>query len=176
MKMKEESEKVGLKLKIQKTKIKASGPITSFTYLKNNRILTWTLCHLRKFQGEVFFKKTFIYFWMPWVFVALLRLFSSCSERGLPSSCGTVASHCNGFSCCRARTLGPLGFSSYGTWAQQLLLSEQQGQLTCSMWDLPRSGIEPVSLALKGGFFTTGPPEKPQGEVFEFFIPCQSSE
>ena len=30
MKMKEESEKVGLKLKIQKTKIKASGPITSW--------------------------------------------------------------------------------------------------------------------------------------------------
>ena len=30
MKVKEESEKVGLKLKIQKTKIKASGPITSW--------------------------------------------------------------------------------------------------------------------------------------------------
>ena len=30
MKMKEESEKVGLKLNIQKTKIMASGPITSF--------------------------------------------------------------------------------------------------------------------------------------------------
>ena len=29
-KMKEESEKVGLKLKIQKTKIMASGPITSW--------------------------------------------------------------------------------------------------------------------------------------------------
>ena len=30
MKVKEESEKVGLKLKIQKTKIMASGPITSY--------------------------------------------------------------------------------------------------------------------------------------------------
>ena len=30
MKMKEESEKVGLKLNIQKTKIKASGPVTSW--------------------------------------------------------------------------------------------------------------------------------------------------
>ena len=30
MKVKEESEKVGLKLKIQKTKITASGPITSW--------------------------------------------------------------------------------------------------------------------------------------------------
>ena len=30
MKLKEESEKIGLKLKIQKTKIRASGPITSW--------------------------------------------------------------------------------------------------------------------------------------------------
>ena len=30
MKVKEESEKVGLKLKIQKTKIMASGPVTSW--------------------------------------------------------------------------------------------------------------------------------------------------
>ena len=30
MKMKEESEKVGFKLKVQKTKIMASGPITSW--------------------------------------------------------------------------------------------------------------------------------------------------
>jgi len=28
------------------------------------------------------------------------------------------------------------------------------------MWDLPRPGIEPVSSALAGGFFTTGPPGK----------------
>ena len=28
------------------------------------------------------------------------------------------------------------------------------------MWDLPRSGIEPVSLTLAGGFFTTEPPRK----------------
>ena len=29
------------------------------------------------------------------------------------------------------------------------------------MWDLPGSGIEPVSPALAGGFFTTEPPGKP---------------
>ena len=29
------------------------------------------------------------------------------------------------------------------------------------MWDLPRAGIEPVSLTLTGGFFTTEPPRKP---------------
>ena len=29
------------------------------------------------------------------------------------------------------------------------------------MWDLPRPGLEPVSLALAGGFLTTAPPGKP---------------
>ena len=29
------------------------------------------------------------------------------------------------------------------------------------MWDLPRPGIEPVSIALQGGFFTTEPSGKP---------------
>ena len=33
-------------------------------------------------------------------------------------------------------------------------------ELSC-MWDLPRPGIEPVSSALAGGFFTNGPPGKP---------------
>ena len=29
------------------------------------------------------------------------------------------------------------------------------------IWDLPGSGIEPMSPALRGGFFTTEPPEEP---------------
>ena len=37
MKMKEESEKVGLKLNIQKTKIMASGPITSWETMETVR-------------------------------------------------------------------------------------------------------------------------------------------
>ena len=31
----------------------------------------------------------------------------------------------------------------------------------CGTWDLPRSGVEPVSPASAGRFFTTEPPEKP---------------
>ena len=31
------------------------------------------------------------------------------------------------------------------------------------MWDLPGPGLEPVSPALAGGFFTTVPPGKSQG-------------
>ena len=39
MKVKEESEKVGLKLNIQKTKIMASGPITSWEKWKQGQAL-----------------------------------------------------------------------------------------------------------------------------------------
>ena len=43
------------------------------------------------------------------------------------------------------------GFNSRGTGAQ----------LLHGMWNLPGAGIEPVSPALAGGFFTTVPPVKP---------------
>ena len=39
-------------------------------------------------------------------------------------------------------------------------------ELLCSMWDLPRPGIKPRSLALAGGFFITEPPGKPWTGVF----------
>ena len=58
----------------------------------------------------------------------LYRLSSSCGERGLLSSCSAGASHCGGFSCCRARTLGFEGVSSSGTWAQQLQLPGSRAQ------------------------------------------------
>ena len=45
-------------------------------------------------------------------------LFSSSSEPGLLSSCGVQASHCSGFSCCRARARGHSAVSSCGTRAQ----------------------------------------------------------
>ena len=34
------------------------------------------------------------------------------------------------------------------------------------VWDLPRPGVELVSTALAGRFFTTGPPGKPRNTVF----------
>ena len=40
MKVKEESEKVGIKLNIQKTKLMASGPITSWEILESSMLLT----------------------------------------------------------------------------------------------------------------------------------------
>ena len=51
MKVKKESEKVGLKLNIQKTKIMASGPITSWQITGNNgnsdRLFSWVLKSLQ---------------------------------------------------------------------------------------------------------------------------------
>ena len=45
-------------------------------------------------------------------------LFSSCGKRGLLSSWGARASHCDGFSSCGTQALGCSGFSRCGTWAQ----------------------------------------------------------
>ena len=45
-----------------------------------------------------------------------------------------------------------------------------QARLPCGMWNLPRSGIEPMSLALGGGFLTTGPPGKPSTPSFLCFL------
>ena len=72
----------------------------------------------------------------------LRGLSSSCSKWGLLSSCSTQASHCGGCSCC-------------GAW---LYSCGTQTWLLHSVWDLPRSGIESVSLTLAGEFFTTEPP------------------
>ena len=52
----------------------------------------------------------------------LLRLFSDCIEWRLVSNCSAQASHCSGFSCCRAQAPGHTSFSSCGTRAQSLQL------------------------------------------------------
>ena len=69
MKVKEESEKVGLKLNIQKTKIMASGPITS-----------WQI------DGEmVETVANFIFFWAPrslQMVTAAMKLKDACSLEG----------------------------------------------------------------------------------------------
>ena len=41
------------------------------------------------------------------------RAFSSCGRRGLLCSCGSWASHCSGFSFCRAPAVGNVGFSTF---------------------------------------------------------------
>ena len=46
-------------------------------------------------------------------------------------------------------------------WARELSSWGAWTQLSCGMWDLPRPGTGLGSLALQGGFLTTGPPGKP---------------
>ena len=41
------------------------------------------------------------------------------------------------------------------------------GLVAHSMWDLPGSGIEPMSPAAADGFFTTEPPGKPKASSFK---------
>ena len=63
MKVKEESEKVGLKLNIQKTKIMASGPITSWqingeTVENNGRLFSWAPKSLQMVTAAMQLKDT----------------------------------------------------------------------------------------------------------------------
>ena len=70
MKMKEESEKVGLKLNIQKTKIMASGPITSW--------------HI---DGETVETVADFIFWAPkslWMMTAAMKLKDGCCLEEKP--------------------------------------------------------------------------------------------
>ena len=74
---------------------------------------------------------------------------------------------CTGFSLVAERAGGPHQaiFSRHGARA---LGRGASGAVACTQaallwgtWALPTSGIEPVSSALVGGFFTTEPPEQP---------------
>ena len=75
------------------------------------------------------------------------------------------ASHCGGFSCCRAQTPERGVFSSCSSQglAHKLSSCGAQPYVLLGMWDLPGSGIKPVSPALAGGFFNTESPGKPRG-------------
>ena len=82
--------------------------------------------------------KLCLFIWQGWVSVAAHGLFLVVVHRLLISGVS-----------CWAR-LRHMGFSSCSTGAQ----------LLTGMWDIPGSGIGFVSLALQGGFLTTGPPGK----------------
>ena len=71
-----------------------------------------------------------------------------------------------GVSCCsrvRVSIVVEGGLDSCGSLDLQHRLNScgTQAQQLCGMWDLPRSGIEPRTPELAGGFFITKPPGKP---------------
>ena len=82
----------------------------------------------------------------------LHRLLSSSSEPGL------LFLEQHGLQGPLASVVSARGFRTCGSQAVRTgsIVVLRQGT-----WDLPGSGMEPVSPALEGGFFTTEPPGKP---------------
>ena len=117
----------------------------------------------------IFFFLIYLFYLFIYLFLAVLGLrccaqaFSSCGKRGLlfvavrglfSAVASLVAEH----------GLQAHGLSSCGSRALERRLSScgSRAQLLRGMWDLPRPGLEPVSLALADGFSTTAPPGKSQ--------------
>ena len=94
--------------------------------------------------------------------------FFQLQRAGATLRCGARSSHCSGLSCGAqapglwASVVVAHRLSSCGSWALEHRLSScgARVQFLCSMWDLPRPGLEPVSPALAGRFLTTAPPGK----------------
>ena len=99
-----------------------------------------------------FFRFIAFYFRLWWVFIAIHGLLT------------VVASLAAEHDLCACR------LSSCGSQALEFGLSscEKQAQMLPGMWDHPTPGIEPMSLALQGGFLTTGPP----GKSYVLFFKC----
>ena len=124
-------------------------------------------CNLPSNVQEILHAYTFFkFFHYIYLFLALLGLrcclgFSPVSGAALQLR--PLCFNCGGSSFCRPQALGLTGFSSCGSQALEHRLSGcgAQAQVLRGMRYLPRSGIEPMSLALAGGFFTTESPGKP---------------
>ena len=78
------------------------------------------------------------------------RAFSSCGKRG-PLF---ITVH-------RPLTIAASLVAEHRLQIRRLSSCGSRAQLLCSIWDLPRPGLEPVSPALAGRFSTTAPPGKP---------------
>ena len=81
--------------------------------------------------------------------------FLSLWRAGATLRCGSQASHCGDFSCCRAWALGHTGFSSCGTWASVVWLAGSSAgsvvvahRLSCSAacGIFPDQGLNPWPL------------------------------
>ena len=86
--------------------------------------------------------------WLPWVFAAVCRLFSSCKAHEPCFSCSPQAPRCGGFSLQSTRSRVERALEQLCAWAQ----------LPHSKQSPPGPGMEPMSPALLGGFPTTEPP------------------
>ena len=95
-----------------------------------------TVVQLLRISSVYFFLSNFILsiylfiFWLCWVFVALRGLSLQLRQAGASLCCIARASHCSGFSCCRAQALSTQasvvaahGLRNCGSRAQQLWLA-----------------------------------------------------
>ena len=84
----------------------------------------------------------FLYIWLCFVLTAA-QAFSSCGEQGQLSSCGAQASHCSGFCCCWARTLGHSASVAGvpGLLEHKLGRCGTQAHLIQSMWIRDRNHV-----------------------------------
>ena len=116
----------------------------------------------------------FIYLFFGCIGSFLLRVGFSCGEWGLLFIvvCGLlivvaslVAEH--RLQACGLQQLWHVGSVVVARRLQSAgsVVVAHGAQLFCSMWDLPRPGLEPASPALAGGFLTTAPPGKPSGTI-----------
>ena len=89
------------------------------------------------------------------------RAFSSCGERGplFIAVCGPL-------------TIVASVVAEHRLQTRRLSNCGSRAQLLRGMWDLPRSGLKPVSPALAGRFSTTVPPGKPYKYVLKSFWRC----
>ena len=86
--------------------------------------------------------------------------------------CGRAFSSCGKWGPLFIVVRGPLTIAAslvaeHRLQTRRLSSCGSQAQLLCSLWDLPRPGLEPVSPALAGRFSTTAPRGKP---MFHFLL------
>ena len=115
---------------------------------------------------------SFLFFFFCTESSLLHRLFTSSRQWGLLSSCSAQASHCSGFSCC-SQGLRSQVVAIPRLWSTSSVVAAHGALLLHGMWDLPRSGIKPVSPALAGRYFNTELPGKPTITPFLYpnFLP-----
>ena len=102
-------------------------------------LVSFTSCFLFFFFLAIFnFSLFLIYLFFSCVGSSLLHTgFLQLRRTGATLHCSARASHCSGFSCCKAQALERAGFGSCGTWTQQLWLSGSRAQ-TQQLW---RAGL-----------------------------------
>ena len=105
-------------------------------YFYHERILNFVKCFFCTYWDDHMIFNHFIYLLIDCAgFPSLCGLFSSCDEHGLLSSCSPRASYNSGSSCCRAQALGPMGFSSCGTWLSSCGSQALEHRLNnCGTW------------------------------------------